>query len=85
MINKPIEIDVVEREAYIAAPQEVVYAYFTDPAKMVQVFSNALKIDGATLQIVLLNDRTVEALFPQSPAKAALRTKGRMTTTAVSI
>lgn len=52
----------------------------TDPAKMVQVFSNALKIDGATLQIVLLNDRTVEALFPQSPAKAALRTKGRMTT-----
>ena len=52
----------------------------TDPAKMVQVFSNALKIDGAILQIVLLNDRTVEALFPQSPAKAALRTKGRMTT-----
>ena len=50
----------------------------TDPAKMVQVFSNALKIDGAILQIVLLNDRTVEALFPQSPA--ALRTKGRMTT-----
>jgi hypothetical protein len=52
----------------------------TDPAKMVQVFSNALKLDGATLQIVLLNDRTVEALFPQSQAKAALRTKGRMTT-----
>ena len=52
----------------------------TDPAKMVQVFSNSLKIDGATLQIVLLNDRTVEALFPQSQAKAALRTKGRMTT-----
>ena len=52
----------------------------TDPAKMVQVFSNALKVDGATLQVVILNDRTVEALFPQSPAKAALRTKGRMTT-----
>jgi hypothetical protein len=51
-----------------------------DPAKMVQIFSNPLKTDGATLQVVLLNDRTVEALFPQSPAKAALRTKGRMTT-----
>jgi hypothetical protein len=52
----------------------------TDPAKMVQVFSNVLKIDGANLQVILLNDRTVEALFPQSAAKAALRTKGRMTT-----
>ncbi len=52
----------------------------TDPAKMVQVFSNVVKIDGANLQVVLLNDRTVDALFPQSPAKAALRTKGRMTT-----
>jgi hypothetical protein len=52
----------------------------TDPAKMVQIFSNALKTDGATLQVVVLNDRTVEALFGQSPAKAALRTKGRMTT-----
>jgi hypothetical protein len=51
-----------------------------DPAKMVQIFSNALKTDGATFQVVLLNDRTVEALFAQSPAKAALRTKGRMTT-----
>jgi len=32
------------------------------------------------MQVIILNDRTVEALFPQSPAKAALRTKGRMTT-----
>ena len=37
-------------------------------------------LDGATMQVIILNDRTVEALFPQSPAKAALRTKGRMTT-----
>jgi len=51
-----------------------------DPAKMVQAFSVPLKLDGANMQVIILNDRTVEALFPQSPAKAALRTKGRMTT-----
>ena len=51
-----------------------------DPAKMVQMFSAPLKLDGATMQVIILNDRTVEALFPQSQAKAALRTKGRMTT-----
>ena len=51
-----------------------------DPAKMVQMFSVPLKLDGATMQVIILNDRTVEALFPQSQAKAALRTKGRMTT-----
>jgi hypothetical protein len=51
-----------------------------DAAKMVQMFSSPIKTDGATLQVVILNDRTVEALFPTSAAKAALRTKGRMTT-----
>lgn len=51
-----------------------------DPAKMVQVFSAPLKLDGGNMQVIILNDRTVEALFPESPAKAALRTKGRMTT-----
>ena len=51
-----------------------------DPAKMVQMFSAPVKLDGANMQVIILNDRTVEALFPQSPAKAALRTKGRMTT-----
>ena len=51
-----------------------------DPAKMVQMFSVPLKLDGAAVQVIILNDRTVEALFPQSPAKAALRTKARMTT-----
>src|ERR1044072_2085550 len=66
--------------AACALPFHLAAQSATDPAKMVQVFSNAVKTDGATLQVVLLNDRTVEALFPQSPAKAALRTKGRMTT-----
>src|SRR5215210_1627173 len=51
-----------------------------DPAKMVQVFSAPLKLEGGNMQVVILNDRTVEALFPESKAKAALRTKGRMTT-----
>jgi tellurite resistance protein len=39
-----------------------------DPAKMVQMFSVPLKLDGATMQVIILNDRTVEALFPQSQA-----------------
>jgi hypothetical protein len=52
----------------------------TDPAKLVGMFSAPLRLDGGNFQVVVLNDRTVEALFPQSPAKAALRTKGRMTT-----
>src|SRR5262245_61651640 len=66
--------------AACAAPAVLSAQGAADPAKMVQIFSNPIKTDGATLQVILLNDRTVEALFPQSPAKAALRTKGRMTT-----
>ena len=50
-----------------------------DNAKMVSMFSQPVKTDGGTLQVVLLNDRTVEALFGASPAKAAFRTKARMT------
>jgi hypothetical protein len=52
----------------------------TDPAKLVGMFSAPVRLDGGNFQVIVLNDRTVEALFPQSPAKAALRTKGRMTT-----
>jgi hypothetical protein len=51
----------------------------TDPAKMLQIFSTPIKTDGGTFQVIILNDRTVEALFPTSPAKIALRTKARMT------
>ena len=51
-----------------------------DPGKMIQIFSKAARTDGGNLQIILLNDRTVEALFGASPAKAAFRTKARMTT-----
>jgi len=65
--------------AALAVPGAAI-AQNADPAKMVQIFSNPLKLEGANMQVVILNDRTVEALFPQSPAKAALRTKGRMTT-----
>jgi hypothetical protein len=50
----------------------------SDPAKMVQIFSSPIKTDGGTFTVVLLNDRTVEALFGTSPAKIALRTKARM-------
>jgi hypothetical protein len=50
-----------------------------DSGKMVQIFSESLRTDGGTLQVIILNDRTVEALFGASPAKAAFRTKARMT------
>ena len=50
-----------------------------DNAKMLQIFSAQQRTDWGNLQVILLNDRTVEALFPQSPAKAAFRTKARMT------
>jgi hypothetical protein len=65
--------------AALAVPG-VALAQNADPTKMVQMFSSPLKLDGANMQVVILNDRTIEALFPQSQAKAALRTKGRMTT-----
>jgi hypothetical protein len=51
-----------------------------DNAKMVQNFSSQVRTDGGTLQVILLNDRTVDALFPTSAAKAAFKTKARMTT-----
>ena len=51
-----------------------------DNMKILQMFSTSVRTDGGNLQIILLNDRTVEALFGTSPAKAAFRTKARMTT-----
>ena len=51
-----------------------------DNAKMLQAFSAQARPDWGNLQVVLLNDRTVEAVFGSSPAKAAFRTKARMTT-----
>ena len=51
-----------------------------DNGKMLQAFSAQGRPDWGNVQVVLLNDRTVEALFGTSPAKAAFRTKARMTT-----
>jgi hypothetical protein len=50
-----------------------------DNAKMLQMFSSQTRTDWGNLQVILLNDRTVEALFGTSPAKAAFRTKARIT------
>jgi hypothetical protein len=50
-----------------------------DNAKILQMFSANSRADWGNLQVILLNDRTVEALFGASPAKAAFRTKARMT------
>ena len=55
-------------------------AQMADNAKVLQMFSQTLRTDGGNLQVIVLNDRTVEALFGASPAKAAFRTKARMTT-----
>jgi hypothetical protein len=50
-----------------------------DNQKMLQMFSSQARTDWGNLQVIVLNDRTVEALFGSSPAKAAFRTKARMT------
>src|SRR5262245_58185975 len=50
-----------------------------DNAKMLQMFSSQSRTGWGNLQVIVLNDRTVEALFSTSPAKAAFRTKARMT------
>jgi hypothetical protein len=50
-----------------------------DNQKMLQMFSAQARPDWGSLNVILLNDRTVEALFGASPAKAAFRTKARMT------
>ena len=57
-----------------------VRAQLVDSGKLIQKFSETVRTDGAQFQVILLNDRTIEALFPTSPAKAAFRSKARMTT-----
>ena len=51
-----------------------------DSGKMVQIFSAPIKTEGGEFTVVILNDRTIEALFGTSPAKAALRVRARMAT-----
>jgi hypothetical protein len=63
-----------------ALPAMIAAQNAADPAKMLQIFSAPIKTDGGTFQVVILNDRTVDPLFGTSPAKAAIRTKARMTT-----
>ncbi len=63
----------------VSALPIVVGAQQADNAKMLQMFSSQARTDWGNLQVILLNDRTVEALFGSSPAKAAFRTKARMT------
>jgi hypothetical protein len=57
----------------------VIGAQAQDNQKMLQMFSSQARTDWGNLQVIVLNDRTVEALFANSPAKAAFRTKARMT------
>jgi hypothetical protein len=49
-------------------------------AALLKEFSRSAHIDGLTLSFVLLNDRTVDALF-QAPGKYAMRARARMATT----
>lgn len=64
----------------VCALPAVAGAQQADNAKLLQMFSQTVRTGGGNLQVILLNDRTVEALFGASPAKAAFRTKARMTT-----
>jgi hypothetical protein len=63
----------------VAACALPVFAQPADNAKMVQMFSAQARANWGSLNVILLNDRTVDALFGASPAKAAFRTKARMT------
>ena len=63
----------------VACALPVFAAQQVDNAKMLQMFSAQARPDWGSLNVILLNDRTVEALFGASPAKAAFRTKARMT------
>ena len=63
----------------VACALPVFAAQQADNAKMLQMFSSQSRADWGNLNVILLNDRTVEALFGSSPAKAAFRTKARMT------
>ena len=65
--------------AAVCAMPVMARAQQVDSAKMVQIFSQPVRTAGGNLQVILLNDRTVEVLFGTSPAKAAFRTKARMT------
>jgi hypothetical protein len=49
-------------------------------AAMLKVFARSTKIDGVTLNFVLLNDHTVDALF-QGAGKYAIRARANMATT----
>ncbi len=57
----------------------LVRAQQIEPGRLIQMFSQSVRTDGGNLQVIVLNDRTVEVLFGASPAKAAFRTKARMT------
>ena len=47
---------------------------------LLKEFTRSVHLDGVTLSFVLLNDRTVDALF-EAPGKYAMRARARMATT----
>jgi hypothetical protein len=62
----------------LAMPSMAVAQLANEEAKAIQTFSSSIKSEGGPLQVILLTDRTIEALFPKSPSKVAFRTKARM-------
>lgn len=50
-----------------------------DAGNALQDFSRALKSNGVTLSVVLMNDKTVEVLF-QAPTKYSMKARARQTT-----
>jgi hypothetical protein len=52
----------------------------TDTQALLKEFTRSMKSDGYTLSFVLLNDKTVEALF-QAPGKYAMRARANQSTT----
>jgi hypothetical protein len=50
-----------------------------NPQEVIAQFTRAMKLDGYTLSFVLLNDKTVDALF-QAPGKYAVRARANQAT-----
>ncbi len=58
----------------------VVFAQEANPQALLKEFTRSIKLDGYTLSLVLLNDKTVDVLF-QAPGKYAIRARANQATT----
>jgi hypothetical protein len=65
--------------AALAVPVILVGQTPADPNTAIKDFGKSLNSNGVTLNVILLNDKTIEVLF-QAPTKFAMRARARMAT-----